>query len=75
MGPTLIYLQQICDQLTEVLGLKDNLKVCALIDEDIEPHKVQGWSVVRLSPDGSINPINNKHYCTIKGLLDDYKEK
>lgn len=67
MNKTLIYLQQICEQLKELLGLGDGFNVAALIDES-DPHKIQGWCIVKLQPDGSMQPIDDKRYKTIREL-------
>jgi hypothetical protein len=74
MGPTLIYLVQVCDQLKEALGLADDLNVSALIDGEIDPRRVQGWCIVRLQDDGRMQPIDDKRYKTIAEMLNDYKE-
>lgn len=69
MNGTLIYLKTICDQLKEVLGLCDGLNVCAMIDDKEDPHKVLGWCIVRLLPDGHIRPIDSKRYHTIREMI------
>lgn len=69
MNGTLIYLKTICDQLKEVLGLCDGLNVCAMIDDKEDPHKVLGWCIVRLLPDGNIRPIDSKRYHTIREMI------
>ena len=71
MNGTLIYLKTICDQLKEVLGLCDGLNVCAMIDDKEDPHKVLGWCIVRLLPDGHIRPIDSKRYHTIREMIHD----
>lgn len=69
MGPSLIYLQFICDQLKEALGLADDMNVSALIDVETDPHFVQGWCIVKVQEDGSMQPIDDKRYKTIAELL------
>lgn len=68
MNKTLIYLQQICDQLKELLGLGDGFNVAALIDKS-DPHSIQGWCIVKLQPDGSMQPVDDKRYKTIRELV------
>lgn len=75
MEQTLVYLETICSQLKEALVLPDGLNVAALIDKDSGPHTPQGWCIVRLQEDGSINPVNSRRYETIRDLMDGWRQE
>ena len=75
MKPTLVYLGQICDQLTEAIGLSEGYKVGALIDPEKDMAKIQGWNIVKVQPDGKlINEHPEMVFNTIKDLVNAYTD-
>ena len=67
---TLVKLQQITDQLSELFGLKENEKVCALINPD-EPNDIKGWCLVNVEEDGKMVPITTT-FKTLTNLMDNF---
>ena len=66
-----VELKQIIDELTDAINLPKGQKVSALVDTDID--KIMGWTIVEVHEDGSINPISNKKFDSIKELISEYK--
>ena len=66
-----IELKPIIDQLTEVVGLPQGQKVSALIDDD--GSTLVGWIIVNVHEDGTISPISQERFKTIKELIERYK--
>lgn len=65
-----IELKEIINQLSEGINLDEGFKVSALIDEN-NNHEIVGWTVVKVSEDGTIEPID-KLYNNLKELIDTY---
>ena len=65
-----VELKQIIDQLTEAIGLDDKYKVSALIDDTNDT--IVGWTIVRVYEDGTIKPLDNLRYKSIKELIEAY---
>lgn len=70
-----IELKLICEQLKEVLGLKENRKVAALIDKNSEDETFVGWMIVQINDDGSLSPELDSKCNTVKELFDFCKHK
>ena len=69
MGYTrLTYLEPICHQLTQALGLEKDYRVAASI-VDAEPLMVHEWCIVKVQQDGSIQPLDGERYRTIRDML------
>ena len=66
-----IELKPIIDQLTEAIGLPNGQKVSALIDDDMS---LVGWTIVNVFEDGTIKPLDEQRYETIKQLIEHYKQ-
>ena len=64
-----IELKQIIDELTDAINLPKGQKVAALIDID----KIVSWTIVDVHEDGSIKPISNKKFNSLKELISEYK--
>ena len=60
-----IELKEIIDQLSDAANLPQGEKVSALIDDN----KLVGWTIVHVYKDGTIEPISQKRYNTIKELF------
>lgn len=68
-----IELKLITEQLTEALGLTDDRKVAALIDEDND-NKFIGWCIVRYKENGEITPQLGTKVSNIKELFERFYE-
>ena len=64
-----IELKQIVNELTEAIGLPNSQKVSALVNAD----KIVGWTIVNVHKDGTIVPISDKRFNSIKELFEEYK--
>jgi len=66
-----VELKEIIDQLTELITLKKNYKVVALVEDE----RVVGWTIGEIVEDGTIvlHPESVK-YKTIKELASNYLE-
>lgn len=60
-----VELKPIIDQLSELLELPEGLKVSALVNDNDE---IVGWTIVKVSEDGTISPITDKRFKSIKEL-------
>lgn len=67
-------LKIVCDQLTEAIGIKDNHKVAAVIDEEYD-NEFLGWCLVRQEENGQIIPQLGTRVATIKELFENFYEK
>lgn len=65
-----VELKQIIDQLSETCNLDGNHKVSALIDDTNDT--IVGWTIVRVYEDGTIKPLDNLRYKSIKELIEAY---
>lgn len=66
-----VELKEIIDQLTELITLKKNYKVVALVEDE----RVVGWTIGEIIEDGAIVlPPEPVKYKTIKELASDYLE-
>lgn len=70
-----IELKLICEQLKELLELKENRKVAALIDKNSDDETFVGWMIVQVNDDGSLTPELDSKCNTVKELLDFCKQK
>jgi hypothetical protein len=61
-----VELKQIIDQLTEALNLTENVKVCALIDDNGD---IVGWNIVDVDEDGKLTPQFDTPFRNLKQLL------
>ena len=68
---SLIYVKDVCDQLTEVLGLRDRFIVATVLGDENDQHIPTGWCIVKKYDDGTIRQMTVK-YETIKDLLEAY---
>ena len=66
-----IELKPIIDQLTEAVGLEEGYKVSALIDT-ANGDSLTGWTIVKVSDDGTIEPVKDVIFKDIKDLIDAY---
>mgnify|MGYP003293036746 CR=1 FL=1 len=66
---TTVYLEQICDQLSEAICLKKGHKVSAIIDMETDPHKILGWCLARVYSDGKLVMDKVGVFKTIMELL------
>lgn len=64
-----VELKQIIDELTDAINLPKGQKVAAVIDID----KIVCWTIVDAHEDGSIKPISNKKFNSLKELISEYK--
>lgn len=64
-----IELKELIDQLTEALNLPEGQKLGACVDYKKKP-VIQGWCIVRIFPDGRIEPINKTVYPRLKDVLE-----
>jgi hypothetical protein len=60
-----VELKPIIDQLSELLELPEGLKVSVLVNDNDE---IVGWTIVKVSEDGTISPITDKRFKSIKEL-------
>lgn len=67
-------LKIVCDQLTEAIGIKDNRKVAAVIDEEFD-NEFLGWCLVRQEENGQIIPQLGTRVATIKELFEEFYGK
>ena len=67
-------LKIVCDQLTEAIGIKDNRKVSAVINEEYD-NEFLGWCLVRQEENGQIIPQLGTRVATIKELFENFYEK
>ena len=65
-----VELKQIIEQVTEALGIPDDLRVCALID-DID-NNIVGWNVGEIDEDGDIKLIFDKGFENLKEMFKFY---
>ncbi len=65
-----IELKDIINQLSQGIDLDEGFKVSVVIDEN-NNNKIAGWTVVKVSEDGTIEPID-KIYNNLKELIDAY---
>ena len=69
-----IDLKIVCDQLTEAIGIKDDRKVAALID-DQNDNEFIGWCIVRYNKEnGEIIPMLGTKCKTLKELFEKFYE-
>lgn len=66
---TKIDLKQITKQLNDLLGLEENIRVAAMIDNE-KDNEIVGWCFTKVDEDGNTTVIS-KTYKTIKELFDE----
>lgn len=64
---TKIDLKQITEQLNELLGLEENIRVAAMIDNE-KDNEIVGWCLTKVDEDGNTTVIS-KAYNSIKEML------
>ena len=69
-----VELKDICEQLTEAVGLKKNHQVAACFSNITQKDdaKIIGWTVVKRKKDGTLEAVEDK-YDTLKDLINAHK--
>lgn len=60
-----VELKPIIDQLSDVLDLAEGQKVAAVVTDE----EIVGWTIVEVAEDGTINPVDDNKFETLKELL------
>lgn len=60
-----VELKQIIDELSDAIGLADDQRVAALVEDE----EIIGWTIVNVLDDGTINPVDDNKFKTLKELL------
>lgn len=63
-----VELKQIIDQLTDTLNLGESQKVAAMVSDE----EIVGWTIVNVAEDGTITPVDDTEFTTLKSLFNFY---